>query len=76
MAACIAAADDGACDSEDRRVVVAGPQYHARGLRRILLGPGYRKLWTAPIEVPVLDLGTFAGGLLPGQDLRRDGRPQ
>ncbi|MGH7516138.1 MAG: hypothetical protein ACREOC_01530 [Gemmatimonadales bacterium] len=32
-------------------------------MRRFLLGGGYRKLWETPIQVPVLDLRRFAGGL-------------
>jgi hypothetical protein len=45
--------------------VAAGPQYRATGLHRILLGPNYRRLWATPIEVEVLDLQSFAGGLKP-----------
>ena len=30
-----------------------------------MLGREYRSLWTTPITVPVLDLGSFAGGLRP-----------
>jgi hypothetical protein len=45
--------------------VVAGERYDAGPLHRLFLGPTYRKLWTTPIEVEVLDLGTFAGGLKP-----------
>jgi len=33
--------------------------------KRFLLGTDYRKLWTAPLEAEVLDLGSFAGGLTP-----------
>jgi|CXWL01.1.fsa_nt_gi hypothetical protein len=53
---------------EDRagtRVIAAGPAYGAGAWRRFLLGDGYRSLWTAPIEVPVLDLKKFSGGLTP-----------
>jgi hypothetical protein len=42
-----------------------GQQYEAGLLRRMLLGTGWRDLWTRPIELPVLDLDTFAGGLTP-----------
>jgi hypothetical protein len=42
-----------------------GPQYRASGLQQTLLGKEYRSLWTTPVSVPVLDLGTFAGGLRP-----------
>lgn len=43
----------------------AGPRYGAGPFRRVLLGSGYRHLWVVPIEVEVLDLGSFAGGLEP-----------
>ena len=46
-------------------MVVAGTRYAAGGLRRMLLGSSYRDLWTTPVRVPVLDLGSFAGGLTP-----------
>jgi hypothetical protein len=45
--------------------VQPGEQYGAGGLHRWLFGPHYRSLWTAELAVPVLDLGTFAGGLTP-----------
>jgi hypothetical protein len=45
--------------------VAAGARYHGGRLRRFFLGNTYRDLWVAPIEVPVLDLSTFAGGLTP-----------
>ena len=49
-----------------RQTVVAGEQYERPpGGSKWLLGRGYRDLWTAPIEVEVLDLQVFAGGLTP-----------
>jgi len=45
--------------------VVAGSQYEAGGFHRFIFGSAYRDLWTAPIEVPVLDLENEAGGLDP-----------
>jgi hypothetical protein len=49
-----------------RRVsTVAGPQYGGGPLHRFLFGGDYRSLWTAPIQVDVLDLRTYAGGLRP-----------
>ena len=48
--------------------VAANPKYRAKGLRRILLGPNYRRLWAMPIEVEVLDLARFAGGLKPTKE--------
>jgi hypothetical protein len=44
---------------------VVGARYAAGGVHRFLLGNGYRDLWTAPIEVEVLDLARFSGGLVP-----------
>lgn len=43
--------------------VIAGPEYAAGETRRLLLGEDYRDLWTLPVRVPVLDLGSYAGGL-------------
>ena len=45
--------------------VAAGPEYAAGGFRRFLFGADYRRAWTAPIRVPLLDLATVAGGLTP-----------
>jgi hypothetical protein len=46
-------------------MVVAGPRYARGPLYRMLFGAEYRQLWTTPVRAPVLDLGTFAGGLTP-----------
>jgi hypothetical protein len=40
-----------------------GPQYEAGWIHRLFFGSHYRDLWTTPIEAPVLDLDTYAGGL-------------
>jgi hypothetical protein len=45
--------------------VVAGPQYQAGGMHKFIFGTGYRSVWTTPITVEVLDLGSFGGGLKP-----------
>ncbi|HEV7499492.1 MAG TPA: hypothetical protein VGQ33_05780, partial [Vicinamibacteria bacterium] len=45
--------------------VAANPRYRASGLHRLLLGANYRQLWTTPVQVEVLDLHAFAGGLTP-----------
>src|SRR5439155_10540838 len=50
--------------------MTAGAQYGAGFLHRWLLGAHHRDLWTTPLEVPLLDLDTFAGGLTV---LRRGG---
>ena len=51
-------------------VTAAGERYRAGPVHRLVLGRHYRDLWTTPIEVEVLDLSTFAGGITP---LRRGG---
>ena len=51
--------------SHNRVEVTAGEHYAAGGMRRFFFGSGWRDLWTTPIEVPVLDLKTYAGGLRP-----------
>ncbi|MEJ7760284.1 MAG: BamA/TamA family outer membrane protein [Gemmatimonadaceae bacterium] len=43
--------------------VVPGPEYEAGRLTRKLLGDGWRDVWTTPLDVPVLDLARYAGGL-------------
>jgi hypothetical protein len=53
----------GALAQQDSVSVRAGERYAAGGLRRLVLGTGYRDLWTMPVTVPVLDPDTFAGGL-------------
>ena len=45
--------------------VAAGEKYRAGAARRWFLGDTYRDLWTASMQVPFLDLDTFAGGLKP-----------
>ena len=56
-----------AVGSPSRQTVVAGAHYQAGWLHRLLLGAHYRDLWGTPIEVEVLDLATYAGGLTPGR---------
>ena len=62
-----------ALQAEDTRGVVAGEQYEAGGIHRFLWGSDYRKLWTTPVMVEVLDLQKEAGGLSP---VRRVGGAQ
>ena len=47
----------------DSVTVQASRKYGAHGLHSFLLGDNYRDLWAKPIKVPVLNLGTYAGGL-------------
>jgi hypothetical protein len=53
-----------AADARTRTVVI-GPQYKAGAFHRWLWGTDYRPLWTTPVQVKVLDLDGFAGGLTP-----------
>jgi hypothetical protein len=52
----------------DSVVVVPGDIYAAGGFHRWLLGNNYRDEWTTPITVPVLDLKSFHGGLVPTKE--------
>jgi hypothetical protein len=49
----------------EKQTVVAGQEFDRSGNWRFWFGEGYRKAWTTPVEVPVLDLKTEAGGLTP-----------
>jgi len=57
--------DEASTPGATARSVVVGPEYRAGGFHRGLWGTDYRPLWTAPIQVEVLDLQHFAGGLKP-----------
>lgn len=59
---------DPAAETPTRRVV-AGERFGASGFHRFLFGNNYRELWTLPVELPVLDLRRFAGGLTPVRKL-------
>jgi len=65
LAACSAHA---IADQPHTVVVEAGERYRASWLTRLLWGSQWRDLWTTPIEVPVLDLGSFDGGLTPDRE--------
>src|SRR5262245_65048852 len=47
------------------RTVVVGPQYHKGAFHRWLWGADYRDLYGTSVELPVLDLSSYAGGLTP-----------
>lgn len=57
------AAEEAANKDGRTATVVPAERYRANAVHRFFLGSGYRQLWTTPIQVPVLDLGTFSGGL-------------
>ena len=44
--------------------VAAGPEYAAGGFRSFHFGRWYREVWVTPFEVGILDLGSYAGGLV------------
>jgi hypothetical protein len=52
---------------------IAGAQYQAGGVHKFFFGAHYRDIWAKPVAVPILDLGSFAGGLTP---LRKGGGQQ
>ncbi len=66
-------------DAQDRCAIVdcvrraPADRYDAGALHRLLFGSGHRDLWRIPVDIEVLDLSTFAGGLTP---LRRGGGGQ
>ena len=45
--------------------VVAGPEYDAGTFMRKLLGDNWRDVWLTAVDVPVLDIGRYAGGIKP-----------
>ncbi len=45
--------------------VIAGKQYEKSAWHRFLWGSNYRKVWTAPVKVPIFMLDTAVGGLKP-----------
>ncbi len=47
------------------RTVIAGAEYGKSGFHNFLWGKHYRKEWTTPVKVPVINLDTTAGGLKP-----------
>jgi hypothetical protein len=49
----------------DSIVVIANPDLKTTGLRNFFIGKNYRKEWTAPVKVEVLNLGSEFGGLTP-----------
>ena len=52
-------------DSVKTATVIPGEQYRAGAIHRFFFGGLWRDLWTTPIQVPILDLRHFAGGLTP-----------
>lgn len=59
--------------TDQTQKVKPGERYAASWIHKLFLGADYRYLWTVTIEVEVLDLESYAGGLQP---VRRVGRKQ
>jgi hypothetical protein len=49
----------------DSIVIAANPQLKGNGLKNLFMGKNYRKEWTTPVKVQVLDLAKEQGGLTP-----------
>jgi hypothetical protein len=62
-------AEERSADPPSLRTVVIGPQYQAGAFHRWLWGTDYRDLYATPVQLPVLDLRTYAGGLTPTRPL-------
>jgi surface antigen Omp85-like protein len=48
-----------------KKRVIPGEEYEAGWLHEFFFGSHWRDVWTTPIEVDILDLDKFAGGLTP-----------
>jgi hypothetical protein len=70
FAQAVDAADSLAGAGPRMRTVVVGDRYHAGAFHRFLLGNDYRRLWTAPITLPELNLRGTGGGLRPVKRVR------
>jgi hypothetical protein len=47
--------------------IAANPQLKENGANKIFVGANYRKEWTQPVEVPIVDLHKAYGGLVPNK---------
>jgi len=52
-------------ESSETVTVRASDEFDHNGIWRMLFGNAWRDVWAAEITVPVLDLGSYAGGLKP-----------
>lgn len=52
-------------DTTEVRTVIPGAAYETGWLHQLFFGSHWRSLWASPIEVPVLNLHSYAGGLTP-----------
>ena len=72
MASGAARADEPPPSAATQQAIPGRPEYRTSWFHNIFMGAGYRKIWTTPIEFPVLDLAGFAGGLHAGAPGRLD----
>ena len=68
IAATLFLALPGALDAQRIVTMPADAGHAASPFHRTLFGTGYRQVWTVPINVQVLDLNTFDGGLTAFQE--------
>jgi hypothetical protein len=52
----------------DSVLVAANTKLKSTGLRNLFIGKNYRKEWTTPVKVPVLDFGKEFGGITPEKE--------
>ncbi|MBK5272476.1 MAG: hypothetical protein JJE22_15855, partial [Bacteroidia bacterium] len=45
--------------------IAANPNLKGNSFKKFLIGKNYRREWNEPVEVPVLNLNTVYGGLIP-----------
>lgn len=59
----------GSCLAQGKETqTVANPTLKGNGIRHFLIGKNYRREWTTPVSVPVLDFRTEAGGIVPKKE--------
>ncbi|TZF82985.1 BamA/TamA family outer membrane protein [Pedobacter sp. BS3] len=51
--------------ADSSKILAPGKEYKAGKAKQRWLGKHYRDVWAAPVNVPYLDLSTYAGGLTP-----------
>ena len=52
-------------DEKNYVTIIPGEHYAAGGFYEFWFGKHWREVWTTPVKVEILNLGTFAGGLTP-----------
>jgi len=57
--------DDPKYTSDIKNNVIPGVNYEAGWMHKLFFGKHWRELWTLPVEVEILELDKFGGGLVP-----------